>query len=272
MNYIDVFINISQYNGNGYDFLNLFSVDKYHYNALLNISKNINYNCIFNKIQFNLVKNPVIDEKYKNMLLNISYKHGNIPLSLLDIFPNNIVCIYGKLDNNIRESDIKRFYDLKYLDISGNKIIDNLSHLTKLEHLNISQCKNITDNSINKLINLKYLDASQCDNITDNGIINMTDLEYLDIAWCYKDITDVSIYNKKKLKFLNISHCYNYTDYGLKNLDNLETLIMKYCDECFITNETFKNKSKLKLLVMYKYNKRNITNINELLPNCEIIY
>lgn len=112
---------------------------------------------------------------------------------------------------------------LLYLDIAGCDQITDLSlelissRLTRLTHLNISDCKGIHFDGI-------------------KAVTHLTSLTYLDLSDCSVEINDVNLqlisFHLSRLTHLKINHCKNFSSIGiqsLKDLTNLTHLEMQWC-------------------------------------------
>ncbi|KAF7988546.1 hypothetical protein HCN44_001119 [Aphidius gifuensis] len=134
--------------------------------------------------------------------------------------------------------------NLIYLDLGECEFsvsIASISTLKNLEHLNISQAKNIDNDAVNEIINtcikLKHLNLVGCTTILPLTIMNISklhELEHLNLENLL-NVDSQSIENIanncKKLNYLNLKSCKNVADYAiskLSKLNNLEYLNINY--------------------------------------------
>ncbi|XP_044013826.1 uncharacterized protein LOC122856197 [Aphidius gifuensis] len=145
--------------------------------------------------------------------------------------------------------------NLIYLDLGECEFsvsIASISTLKNLEHLNISQAKNIDNDAVNEIINtcikLKHLNLVGCTTILPLTIMNISklhELEHLNLENLL-NVDSQSIENIanncKKLNYLNLKSCKNVADYainiefcsnvsesGLKDIDNVIQKITRKC-------------------------------------------
>ncbi|XP_044019983.1 pre-mRNA-splicing factor CWC22 homolog [Aphidius gifuensis] len=121
---------------------------------------------------------------------------------------------------------------------SSPSVLNELSKLQYLEHLNLNYTDNIEDNTIiaiaNNCKNLKSLHIyNDRDNITETAFVALTKLENLEILNVgSRNITDSFIISLKGLKELHCAHCKNLTDTGIiqfiKNNPDLEKINICY--------------------------------------------
>lgn len=177
---------------------------------------------------------------------------------------------------NLSENGIMLNYDMKIiaqlsmlqtltLDIQhvSNKGLIKLGKLTRLQHLELYMCHDITDDGmdvLNSLSHLRSLILSES-GITDASLSKLTNIQKLDLF--QSDITDdglLILSRMTTLYALNISYCENITDTGLQHLTalhQLNSLDISLCDN--ITDE-----SLLHLTTMSKLNSLNINRCNNI--------
>ena len=120
----------------------------------------------------------------------------------------------------ITNADLVHFSDTKTLNLSGCRLISDVSMLSHLNGLDISKCRYIEDlSSLSKLHTLKL----HCCRITDVSALGK--LNNLDLSCCY-NLTDVSALGN--VIKLNLSCCYNLTD--VSALGNVKNLNLSSCD------------------------------------------
>ncbi|XP_044004946.1 F-box/LRR-repeat protein 4-like [Aphidius gifuensis] len=141
---------------------------------------------------------------------------------------------------------------------SSSSVLDELSKLQCLEHLNLSQAKSFKDSTItaiaNNCKNLKTLELQNCRAITKTALVALTNLEnlqkldvrFLDI------ITNSFIIKLKGLKELHCDNCEKLTDAGviqfIKNNPDLEKISIRHINNITIdlviaANEATKNRT-----------------------------
>ena len=144
----------------------------------------------------------------------------------------NLKVLY--LSNCIINSDTFKYLPaLESLSVfsSGIFIIKEVAltylNVEKLHTLNITNCL-ITDDIISRFKNIKHLNISGCRNITNNGICDLISLNTLNISECIS-ITDSALEKLTNLKNLNISYCDQMTNNAICHLENLHTLKANGC-------------------------------------------
>lgn len=124
----------------------------------------------------------------------------------------------------------------------NNHDLENISSLTKLEHLSLCGCERITNEGLKHLINLislQHLNLGLCSMIQDDGLqylTKMESLESLSLFNCAK-ITDNGLkylIKLKSLKSLNLNRC-EITDMGLLDyvikLKSIQKLDLGNCNQ-----------------------------------------
>ncbi|XP_044001732.1 F-box/LRR-repeat protein 2-like [Aphidius gifuensis] len=105
--------------------------------------------------------------------------------------------------------------------LSSPFVLDELSKLQCLEHLNLCYVKNLNDSTItaiaNNCKNLKSLDIESCKAITETALVGLTNLKNLQkLNVSYLDtITDSFLIKLKGLKELDCSYCKKLTNSGI---------------------------------------------------------
>lgn len=137
--------------------------------------------------------------------------------------------------------------NLTYLDLGEcdfSVSIASISTLKNLEHLNISQAKNIDNDAVNEIINscnkLKHLNLFGCSTVLPSTIMNISklhELEHLNLenllnvdSPSIENITN----NCSKLNYLNLKSCKNVADYAVSKLSQLKNL--EYLNINFLFN------------------------------------
>lgn len=122
---------------------------------------------------------------------------------------------------------------LRSLDLSGCKLINNetvniISHVSKLQKLNLNNCPRITDLSkLANLTGLTYLDISCCYEV--RHVPPVTTLETLDMDSCCAVTSWETLATLRSLSVLCLSSCH-VDDSTLRSLpDSLRELDLGYC-------------------------------------------
>ncbi|XP_044001535.1 putative adenylate cyclase regulatory protein [Aphidius gifuensis] len=130
------------------------------------------------------------------------------------------------------------------LPLSSPSVLDELSKLQYLEHLNLRRANNLEDSTIiaiaNNCKNLKKLDIRDCKTITKTALValtNLKNLQILNVSYLDNIITNSFIIKLTGLKELDCSYCRKLTNSGIiqfiKNNPDLEFL-----NVCFIEKIT----------------------------------
>ncbi|KAF5390708.1 hypothetical protein D9757_002645 [Collybiopsis confluens] len=139
--------------------------------------------------------------------------------------------------------------NLRILDLSSCKITDEaiqgiVTHATKIQNLNISQCSELTDKALESLSSLgEHLDVltlAHVTNITDKGVVKFAracrNLRVVDVAFC-RNLTDMSVFELSglpSLRRLSVIRVHKLTDIAIFSLAEhawaLERLYISYCD------------------------------------------
>ncbi|XP_044021343.1 F-box/LRR-repeat protein 2-like [Aphidius gifuensis] len=128
--------------------------------------------------------------------------------------------------------------------LPSSSVLEELSKLQCLEHLNLGFAENLKDSTITAIAknckNLKILNISSSDDITETALVALTkmkNLQKLDVS-CLDIITDSFLIKLKGLKELNCSECDKLTNAGvikfIKNNPDLELLDVRYIDNITI--------------------------------------
>jgi hypothetical protein len=142
--------------------------------------------------------------------MSVLYHNESICKSLTDL----TVIIYN--DSSI---GISNLYNVEVLDISyspinitNNGMLIEISTMTNITSLNISNCHEIYHEVLSPLCNLtrlKYLYMDHCYGLSNDGLHHLstlTNLEHLDLSYC-TNISNVGVLHLKhlvNLKFLNL--------------------------------------------------------------------
>ncbi|QIV95477.1 leucine rich repeat (LRR) protein [Allofrancisella inopinata] len=180
----------------------------------------------------NISNDELLKEELQN-LIDVSY--GNVFLDLIECLPKKLISLniagYQQLDDRIAYAITKKYKQAKYetqlrslksLNLSGCSISDQgvkilIAHLWLLSSLNLSNCKNITDLSLDYIakgsthpehLNPTRLNFSNCNQITSKGIeyLNKCNdpLKYLNLSG-FKEIPLISLSKLKSLQSLDLS-------------------------------------------------------------------
>ncbi|XP_044001254.1 uncharacterized protein LOC122847322 [Aphidius gifuensis] len=122
--------------------------------------------------------------------------------------------------------------------LSSPSVLDELSKLQYLEHLNLRDAKNLADSTIiaiaNNCKNLKSLDITACTDLTEAALVALTNLKNLQKlnVECLDIVTDSFLIKLKGIKELYCDDCQNFTDAGIiqfiKNNPDLEKISVRY--------------------------------------------
>ena len=191
--------------------------------------------------------------------------------------------------STMRLSCISHLSKLTHLDMSNCSFghpdkLYVLKFLKSLEHLNLENCTNITNNALTHIkdLPLKYLNLHNCFRISDQGLLklNKFKLTYLNLRECRR-ITNKGlevVKNFHDLQHLNVGLCDNLTDEGIKLLLNhpLKILDLEYCH--LITDkgiESIQNMhlKKVNLLGLDQLTSKTLTILNNMsLENIYLSY
>jgi hypothetical protein len=129
--------------------------------------------------------------------------------------------------------------NIKKLDLTGCRYIDDLSPLEKIQDITLSYCKYIKD--LSPLKNAEQVILSHCINITD--ISPLKNVKRVFISYCdnIKDLTPL-----KNIYFLYLSACNSKID--VSELYNIKIINIVLCKNIIGTSE-LKNKKKTNLFI-----------------------
>jgi hypothetical protein len=160
--------------------------------------------------------------------LSITYCEGRFALNHMTKLRKLKIISYSlnyldpmRKDAQFNHHDISEL-NLTDLSIHGSQRIRDLSHMTKLKTLDISETR-LGDRGIRGLNHLHTLIAANCKNIHQQGI-NALNLRELNINK-NQSISDVSW--MRNLRILSVNYCNLISDQSLRGVDNLEEL---HCD------------------------------------------
>ncbi|KAL9651092.1 hypothetical protein ABK040_002809 [Willaertia magna] len=257
----DILSKIASYLGDVEDYLNLFQINKYVYENILN-NKDFILDSIFKNRSIPLTE-KLPNYLFKLKYLNIDNKQLNNNLQLLSKFKN----VKKKKELVISHSTLQKetlinLKQLKYLHFLHCKLNDDcLNYLNNLEELKFRNCKEITGeclqnfkklstlqvhrenknnfvNYIEDLINLKYLLIHCLGSLNNpNFMKNIINLEYLSIDLEY--VPNKNIKYLENIKYLNNLKTFNVYGDGefsslgeyeryFSNLTNLTELRVNY--------------------------------------------
>ncbi|XP_044002666.1 F-box/LRR-repeat protein fbxl-1-like [Aphidius gifuensis] len=198
-------------------------------NAIVKYCKNLKHLCITNSYH------QVTNETALKKLTKLENLESLVLLYSIELSEESIIAI----SNNCKK--------LKRLEIPGcvivpsipgdsllsPSVLDELSELQHLEHLDLRAAKNLEDSTIiaiaNNCTNLKSLVISGCIAITEKALFALTKLESLQkLDVSVLDISDSFIIKLKGLKELCCVGCEKLTDTGIiqfiKNNPDLEEI------------------------------------------------
>jgi hypothetical protein len=123
---------------------------------------------------------------------------------------------------NLRELKVPRYPSMKE---------DILRHIgNKLEILDISYCKNITDSAIQHLKRIRNLNVAHCSRLTDQALQYLPGIHTLNISGC-KAITGSGFQYLKGIHTLIMKDCTSVTDESIQYLSGIHTLDMSRCHQ-----------------------------------------
>lgn len=167
--------------------------------------------------------NHMTNLKQLNIDINPDRHHGRKK--------NNIISHFNQ--NNIQD------LNLEYLSICCNKSITDLSHMTKLRELDISET-NLTDDCLKSLdLWTLIMNQTRITDLSHMGSLNtLVATEALGLRFIPSNLTELYIDENKiidslihltNLRILSINQCNQISDQSIHGLDQLEEL---YCDDC----------------------------------------
>ncbi|XP_044020345.1 F-box/LRR-repeat protein 2-like [Aphidius gifuensis] len=124
--------------------------------------------------------------------------------------------------------------------LSSPSVLNELSKLQYLEHLNLRDTENIDDNTIiaiaNNCKNLKSLDIQGISDTSETALVALTKLKNLEsLTVGFRDISDSYIIRLKGLKVFDCDGCEKLTDVGIiqfiKNNPDLEKINADWLDD-----------------------------------------
>jgi hypothetical protein len=111
---------------------------------------------------------------------------------------------------------------------------DVLKHImttaTKIKTINLSDCKQITDEGLKNLTNATTIDLSGCRNITDAGLEHLTNATTINLTFSQK-ITDAGLAHLTNATTIYLGYSHNITDEGLAHLTNATTINLSGCKQ-----------------------------------------
>lgn len=191
--------------------------------------------------------------------------------------------------NTITDESLHKLCKLKYLMLNSCDIKDDtLSKMQNMEHLQLCDCENISNNSLQYLKNIKILSIFGCPKVScsifrylpklTNVDVNNCDISSDELAYLYNaenfkicdsKVSDISLayLSKTNIKTLNIRRCNNITDKSVSTLKTLEVLHINECDN--ISGSCF---SKLPNLIHLYLFASKVTDDNIIdLPNLKLL-
>lgn len=205
-----------------------------------------------------------------NVITNISQFDGlNTSLKYLDISNNRTIEDVSE-DNNVMKRISENCTNLEYLKVSHNsmKYLTGIENMVNLKFLDLYDNYYSDINGIEMLINLEYLNLGE-NNITQNlnSLNNLTSLKELDFsennnADIINHISSLTNLEKLNLEGNSIENINN-----LNNLTNLKELVLY--------NNRISNISVLTNLKQLEYlylGKNNLTTISNMLENDKLVW
>lgn len=119
---------------------------------------------------------------------------------------------------------------IKLHDFGCEELIDeDLKYLTNVHTLNLSYCKNLTEQGLFHLRNSSIVNLNLTGiDITNDSLIHLQNIPILSLKFCRK-ITDEGLIHLQKVKELDLSFTF-ITDTGLNHLENVEVLKIDCCN------------------------------------------
>ena len=119
-------------------------------------------------------------------------KFGNVADAIAFCEQNKLSTLdLSSFGNKVTDEELKLIKSLSHIkklviqsDIITDEGLAAISSLANLEHLNLSECRQITDKgiaAISSLANLEHLNLSRCEKITDEGLAAIRNLPTLSI-------------------------------------------------------------------------------------------
>ncbi|AZL89199.1 F-box/LRR-repeat protein [Megavirus baoshan] len=171
--------------------------------------------------------------------------------------------IYNASDK-ITCQGLQKLNNLKILSLRHSCDIDTISFIptNQIRTLDLKNCHQVTDSSLQYLPHLQTINLSWCYKITDNGLKNLQHVKNINLSGCYR-ITDNGLIYLNNANRINISYCIKITDTGLKHLQNVKNIKLGYHSKSDIIGiEYFDcDYSKEKYLKEIKNTKQLITDI-----------
>lgn len=210
-------------------------------------------------------KIPFLSKSFQTLLQDTRLQASIVEKHTSELNVQQLIALSKSCGHLVKKLDLKHLKDL-----TDEQLTSLIKAYPNLQVLNLSFCKQISDEglaSLAQLQNLQTLNLSMCNKITDQGLAylaQLKNLQILNLAACTQ-ITDqglVSLTQLQKLKTLGLSGCYRIKDQGLKSLEqlqNLQTLTLTGCIQ--ITDRGLAFLAQLKNL--QALNLSNISRITE---------
>nr|WBF70610.1 putative F-box/LRR-repeat protein [Megavirus caiporensis] len=124
---------------------------------------------------------------------------------------------------------LQKLNNLKILSLRHSCDIDTISFIPTnlIRRLDLKNCHQVTDSSLQNLPHLETINLSWCYKITDNGLKNLQHVSNINLSGCYR-VTDNGLIYLSKANCINIKYCINITDTGLKHLQNVKNVKLGY--------------------------------------------
>ncbi|XP_044007280.1 protein ARABIDILLO 1-like [Aphidius gifuensis] len=180
--------------------------------------------------------NRLLTQQYLEKILLMCGIYLN-ELSLSDVCKASIMPFVGDHCKNLTSLELP---SIPGGPLSFPSVLDELSKLQYLEHLNLRAAKNLEDSTIIAIGNnckyLKSLDIQDCIAITETALVTLTNLENLQkLNVRSLNITDDFIIKLKGLKELHCNGCKKLTNAGIiqliKNNPDLEEISVRDTDK-----------------------------------------
>ena len=191
-------------------------------------------------LQNKLIRESILLDDIGDQAISWTYSNGHV---LDDDIQTTGCCIVGDemrrismaRQNIISVPDLSELTTLISLELSNCPLSDvsNVARLTNLKTLDLSWCAALSDlSALGTMTALSALKLSDCGALSDvSGLAGMNNLVSLDLSWCTA-LTDTSgLLDMTSLTSLDLSGCDNLTDIsGLLDMTSLTSLNLFGCD------------------------------------------
>jgi len=133
------------------------------------------------------------------------------------------------------DGDLEICKGIHEINLSGCKNItdEGLVHLRGVRVINLSECALITDEGLAHLRGVRVVDLSGCRNVTDRGLVHLRGVEGINLSSCDR-VTDAALAHLSGVKVINLSHCTRISDEGLVHLRGVKVINLTGCSMSII--------------------------------------